>query len=349
MSEPILQVVPPDIDESRVGISYSGGGPLLLIELGIAQAFVDLKIIPTAIAGVSAGAIAGTAHAFDPVGGSCIKAAATALLGLSDHRLGLTKGEIVTKVLGSLITTMRLPLGIGDNAPVQQIVEGAFNDLTGEPHLTVGDFGQGSRVKLYIGATDRRQCERYWFPDSVEVADALVASSAIPAVFPPRKIVVDGSEMLFIDGAVAQNQPLSELVLNSKCGTLYACAVGYDGEAMADPVDGLDNALSAISIVTHESSRLEQGYIELKFQQAAKGKVYHVHPPGPFAISGFNYTPAQITEVMALACQQTKDWIQSQGWMPPAAPVPAVAAPAPAAPEPVGAPMGGRPNGEGRT
>jgi predicted acylesterase/phospholipase RssA len=117
MSEPILQVVPPDIDESRVGISYSGGGPLLVIELGIAQAFVDLKIIPTAIAGVSAGAIAATAHAFDPVGGSCINAAATALLGLSDHRLGLTKGEIVAKVLGSLITTQRLPHSMGVMRP----------------------------------------------------------------------------------------------------------------------------------------------------------------------------------------------------------------------------------------
>ena len=343
MPAPILQNVSPDVDEARVGISYSGGGPLLLIELGIAQAFVDLKIIPVAIAGVSAGAIAGTAHAFDPVNGTAIKAAASALLTLSDHKLGLTKAEIVAKVLGGLITTQRFPLGLGDNAPVQPMVEGVFKDLASRPGLTVGDFGNGSRVKLYIGATDRHQCERYWFPDSAEVADALVASSAIPGVFPPRKIVIDGAEQLFVDGAVAQNQPLSQLVLDS-CGTLYACAVGYDGEPMTDPADALENALSSISIICHESSRLEQGYVELKFQQAGKGKVYHVHPPGPFGISGFNYTESQIKEVMDLACQQTKDYIQSQGWMPLAAPVAA-----PVSPVPVGASSNGGPNGGTRS
>src|SRR6202022_1516359 len=171
-------------------------------------------------------------------------------------------------------------------------------------------------------------------------ADALVASSAIPGVFPPRKITIDGQEMLFVDGAVAQNQPLSQLVLAERCGTLYACAVGYDGEHMGDPGDALENAMSAISILSHESSRLEQGYVELKL--AGKGNVYHVHPEGPFNISGFNFTADQIKQVIALACQQTKDYIQQQGWMPPA-----VAAPA-AVPEPVGVTAGGGPNGGDR-
>jgi predicted acylesterase/phospholipase RssA len=339
MSSPALQNVAPDVDESRVGISYSGGGPLLLIELGIAQAFVDLKIVPVAIAGVSAGALAGTAHALDPVNGTGIKAAADALLTLSDHKLGLTRAEIVAKLLGSLITMLKLPLSLGDNAPIQPMVEGVFNSLSGQPKLTVGDFGSDSRVTLYIGGTDRRACERYWFPASAEVADALVASSAIPGVFPPRKITIDGQEMLFVDGAVAQNQPLSQLVLAERCGTLYACAVGYDGEHMGDPGDALENAMSAISILSHESSRLEQGYVELKLKQAGKGNVYHIHPEGPFNISGFNFTADQIKQVIDLACQQTKDYIQSQSWMPPGVAAPALA------PVPVGAAPGGGPNG----
>jgi predicted acylesterase/phospholipase RssA len=329
MPAPILQTVSPDVDESRVGISYSGGGALLLIELGIAQAFVDLQIVPVAIAGVSAGAIAGAAHAYDPIKGTCIKAAADALLTLSDHKLGLTKAEIVAKVLGSLIGTQKLPASLGDNGPVQQVVQDAFKRLSGRPGLTVGNLGAGSNLALYIGATDRRACERYWFPPSAEVANALVASSAIPGVFPPHHINVDGQDMLFVDGAVAQNQPLSELVLRERCGTLYACAVGYDGASMGDPVDALDNSMSAISIVTHESSRLEQGYIELKFQQVGKGHVYHIHPEGPFSISGFNYTADQIKTVMELACQQTKEYIQQQGWLPPSVAAPA-AAPVPA-------------------
>src|SRR3989442_3501957 len=158
---PYLTSVPADVDEQRVGIPYSGGGPLLLIELGIAQAFVDLKIVPVAIAGVSAGAIAGTAHALDPIGGAGIKAAARALLDVSDHKLGLTKAEIVAKVLTSVVGTHKLPSGLGDNAPVQGVAESAFKEVTGRSHLTVGDFGKDSLTNLYIGATDRMQCERY--------------------------------------------------------------------------------------------------------------------------------------------------------------------------------------------
>ena len=338
---PYLTSVPADVDEQRVGISYSGGGPLLLIELGIAQAFVDLKIVPVAIAGVSAGAIAGTAHALDPVGGAGIKAAAKALLTVSDHKLGLTKAEIVAKVLGSLLSAQKLPSGLGDNAPVHDMAEGAFKEVTGRPRLIVGDFGKDSRTKLYIGATDRHQCERYWFPDSAEVATALVASSAIPGVFPPCSMTVSGNDGLFIDGGVAQNQPLSKLVVDEKCGTLYACAVGYDGEAMRDPADALDNALSSVSIITHESSRLEQAYVECKFAQAGKGKVYHIHPDGPFAITSFNFTESLIRDVIDLACRQTKAWITENRLRRPTEPeaVPAAV--------PVGS--GGRPNGEGRT
>ena len=339
---PELTTVPAEVDERRVGISYSGGGPLLLIELGIAQAFIDLKIVPVAIAGVSAGAIAGAAHALDPIGGAGIKAAAKVLPSLSDHRLGLTKAEIVAKVLGSLLSAQMLPSGLGDNAPIHGMAEEAFKEVTGRPRLTIGDFGKDSRTKLYIGATDRRQCERYWFPDSAEVATALMASSAIPGVFPPVRTTIDGTEGVFIDGAVAQNQPLSKLVLDEKCGTLYACALGYDGEAMREPTDALDNALSAISIVTHESSRLEQAYVECKFAQAGKGNVYHIHPDGPFAITSFTFTETLIREVIDLACRQTKDWINQQGWMPPTAPeaVPLTAVPVSA---------GERSNGGGRT
>ena len=326
MPAPELQQLPADLSEQRVGISYSGGGPLVLIELGIAQAFVDLKIIPAAIAGVSAGAIAGTAHALDPVNGAGIKAAAEALLTLSDMKLGLTRGQMVLKVIIALLSLRRLPNSLADNRSVEQTTEAVFQKLGAQPGLTVGDFGKNGRVPLFVGGTDAEAGERTWFADAVKVADALVASSAIPGVFPPRRITIDGKRRVFVDGAVAQNQPLSELVLTAKCGTLYACAVGYDGEPQAVPSDALENVLKSISIVSHESSRLEQGYLQLMFQQAGKGVAHHIHPEGPFDVQDFNFTPDQIRTVMSTACAQTKNYIQD-GRMPPSVPVPV---PAPA-------------------
>ncbi len=347
MSAPDLKQLPFDFDVNRIGISYSGGGPLLLIELGIALAFVDLKIYPAAIAGVSAGAIAGTAHAYDPVGGSAIKAAADALLDLSDHKLGLTRGEVVVRVLGSLATTFRLPAGLGDNEPIKPMVEGVFTRLNEARPITVGDFDTKPRARLFIGATDIKAGEREWFLRSVEVADGLVASSAIPGVFPPHPIKIDGADMLFVDGAVAQNQPLSTLVANASCGTIYACAVGYDGQPQDAPTDALDNVMKSISVLSHEFSKMEQNYVEAVFKLAGvQGAVYHIHPWGNghgFPINGFNFTADMIQTVMGEARDETKAYIEQQGLMPPA-----VAAPA-AAPAPVGAATAGGPNGEGRT
>ncbi len=326
MPAPELQQLPADLSEERVGISYSGGGPLLLIELGIAQAFVDLKIIPAAIAGVSAGAIVGAAHALDPVNGAGIKAAADALLSLSNAKLGLTRVQMFLKVLVALVSLRRLPDSVADNGPLAQTAEGVFQKIRGQSRLTLGDLGRNGGVRLFLGGTDVEAGERSWFKDTVPVADALVASSAIPGVFPPRAISIDGKRMVFVDGAVAQNQPLSELVLTAKCGTLYACAVGYDGEPQAVPSDALENVLKSISIVSHESSRLEQGYVQLMFKQAGKGVAHHIHPEGPFDVQDFNFTPDQIRTVMSTACAQTRAYIQD-GRMPPSG---AVQPPAPA-------------------
>src|SRR5437588_7326336 len=79
----------------KIGISYSGGGPLLLMELGVAKAFVDLGVRPDVIAGASAGSLAGTAHAFDVVKGNGVDQAAVILSGITDATLRLRLHDIV--------------------------------------------------------------------------------------------------------------------------------------------------------------------------------------------------------------------------------------------------------------
>jgi predicted acylesterase/phospholipase RssA len=280
------------------------------------------------------------------VGGSAIKGAAQALLELSDHKLGLTRGEIVVKVLGSLATTFHLPSGLADNAPIKGIVEGVFTKLNEPRPLTVGDFDAQPRARLFVGATDIKAGERKWFPPTVAVADCLVASSAIPGVFPPHPITIDGTEMLFVDGAVAQNQPLSTLVADASCGTIFACAVGYDGQPQDAPADALDNVMKSISILSHEFSEMEQDYVEAVFKLAGvPGAVHHIHPWGKgngFPINGFDFTADMIQTVMGEACDETKAYIQENGLMP------APAAAPPAAPVPVGASSGAGPNGGNR-
>ncbi|HEY7200145.1 MAG TPA: patatin-like phospholipase family protein [Candidatus Dormibacteraeota bacterium] len=309
MPEPLLHWLTPVVDRSRVGISYSAGGALLLVELGIAQAFIELGVRPAAIAGVSAGAIAGTAHALDPVDGEGIAAAARALASISNRRLGLTPLGVVWRA----IMQRRHLASLGDNAAIEGLLADGFRRLTGSDRLTFGRFGRDGRPKLIVGAADRLQGEPVWFPDDSDVAEALVASSAIPGLFPPRRLRVAGLERLLVDGSVVGDQPISALALDG-CGTIYACAVGYDGERLAAPGNLVDNALRSLSILRHQAARLEQEYVQLRMGD--RGVIHHIHPEVVFPVKGFNFTPDLITRVMRDACEATKRWLTQQRLLP---------------------------------
>lgn len=310
MPEPILHDRVPEVDRARVGISYSGGGPLLLVELGIAQAFVDLGIRPYAIAGVSAGAIAAAAHAIDPVGGAGIRAAAKSLEQVSNRSLGLSVLQVAERAAWERTHLMSL----GSNESIQELLVVAFRDLAGSDRLTFDHFGRGGLPMLIVIATDRLTGEAVRFPGDADVAGALVASSAIPGVFPPREMVLDGVKRLLVDGGVVNNQPLSVLALEG-CGTMYACAVGYDGEQLQAPTNLIDNYLKATSIGLHAAARMEQAYVELRIGDA--GVIHHVHPPvQELPVSGFDFTPEVIATVVRDACDGTKRWIQEQRILP---------------------------------
>jgi NTE family protein len=306
VAEPLLHGRTLSVDPDRVGISYSGGGPLLLVELGIAQAFVDLGIRPYAVAGVSSGSIAAAAHAIDPVGGAGIAAAAKAMEQVSNHSLGLSVGQVLEH---AALERTRL-MGLGSNESIQGLLADAFRDLAGQDRLTFDHFGRDGRPMLIVKATDRRAGTGFRFRGGADVAEALVASSAIPGLFPPKSI----GDQLFVDGGVVDNQPLSELALEG-CGTMYACAVGYDGGLLAAPTNLVDNFMKAMSISLHAASRMEQDYVQLRLDRS--GVIHHIHPPViELPVFGYDFTPVVIAKVVRDARENTKTWITEHGLLP---------------------------------
>src|ERR1700730_13334004 len=178
MPPALLQDKDLDVRRDLVGISYSGGGPLLLIELGIAQAFVELEIVPNVIAGVSAGAMAAVAHGLDPVDGKGIALAAKALATVGNGTLKLNLDQIVLHAIWEL----KHLAGLGDNNDaVRGILGDVFFDRTGSKQVPAKYFDGGNNLPtVLLGATDRISGDAYWFSGDDDVTDALVASSAIP-------------------------------------------------------------------------------------------------------------------------------------------------------------------------
>jgi predicted acylesterase/phospholipase RssA len=309
MAETILWGREPQVDTGRVGISYSGGGALLLVELGVAMAFVELGVRPAAIAGVSAGAIAGAAHAIDPVHGEGIRAAARGLERISNRVLGLTAAHIALDV----VWERQHMAALGSNEPIQGLLADAFRQLAGSERLTFGHFGRDGLPRLIVGATDRRLGTPVWFPDDADVADALVASSAIPGVFPPKQMTMAGEDRLLVDGGVVGDQPLSVLAL-AGCGTIYGCAVGYDGERLTAPANLIDNWMQTVAIGRHQAAVLEQDYVRAWL--AGRGVIHHIHPEVPFPVTGFDFDRDSIATVMRDATEATKRWITEHDLLP---------------------------------
>lgn len=290
---------PIEVDPRRTGISYSGGGPLLLVELGCAKAFIECGIVPDVIAGVSAGSFAGVAHALDPKGGKGIKLAMDLLGTVSKRTIQAGYDQIAERVIGSWFH----PMSLADQIGVGALMRDAIQREMGLTNVTVGTFKTPPYVKLVIAATDILTGESVWMPDDIAIEDAVIASSSIPGFFPPRRLLINGTPCLVVDGGVVTNQPLTRLAQDEHCGTIYACAVGYAGGVTNPPKNALQNALSAVSMSIHQTMKLEQALVEAK----AGITIQRIHPP--MQVSSYDFTPEYVAAVVEQSRGLTHDWL----------------------------------------
>jgi predicted acylesterase/phospholipase RssA len=303
MSEPIrLKDAQPRVDRTKIGISYSGGGPLVLIELGCARAFVDKGIRPAVISGVSAGSLAGAAHALDPVGGQGIELAADLLSRITGAKLGF--GWL--SVLERLAKERQNLRSLADHKAIGPMIQEGIRDRFGLAPCTIGSFQITGRPKLMLAATNRLDGTSLWFTDEVPIEDALLASSSIPGVFPWQEERINDADWVLVDGGVVENQPLSQLALEG-CGTIYACAVGYGGGAVARPTNAVDNAVPCIWMMQHQAMKLEEELVRCKIGD--QGSVHHIHPEVDVPIEGYNFSAAEVATVMEEARHKTASWL----------------------------------------
>jgi NTE family protein len=295
-------------DPAQIGISYSGGGPLVVVELGIARAFVQQGIKPAVITGASAGAIAGAAHALDITNGKGIDLALGELERMSNATLRLDAGDFALRLLheGAHLK------GVGDNQPLADMASRVVAGVLGSSNVTLGAFGQPlggvPSPQLQIVATDLVTEAAYWFPPAATLQEALVASSAIPGIFPWQvNTGPDGTQRFLVDGGVVENQPL-QLLADVGCGTIYACVVGGVHNPN-EPSNLVDNVLRSVNIAIHESSKIEEDF--LRHTLPSNCRVIHIHPPITTPLPDFNFTPGLVQQVADQATQLTVAWLQT--------------------------------------
>jgi NTE family protein len=269
-------------EKGRIGISYSGGGNRGVVHIGVLRAFLEKKILPNHIAGVSAGAFVAAFHAFDPVTFNSFTDLKVLFSYVNKAFIGLSVWQVLLKFAAGGFNIKSL----GDPTKIKAFLENRL------PFKQFEDL----KVPLSIGATNVETGQDTWFHTG-PIIPALLASSATPGIFPPVKI----GEDIFIDGGVTDNLPLVELVREG-CGVIYTVNSGYAGETKRAPKNFLENILDARDIAQYQTTRYE---IELIKSLYPAVKIIPIEPRAGLQLAPYDFTTEKADSVIEESYQHS--------------------------------------------
>jgi NTE family protein len=274
-------VQPPD-SQQRTAFVMAGGGSLGAVEVGMLQALLAWGEQPAFIVGVSAGAINGAYFAADPTVAGAQR--------LEQLWCELRRGDVFPINLGSiigllrrrdhLVSSTRLRRLLEDQLPYRQLKDAAL-----PMHIVASNLLTGDEVCLSSGS----------------VIDAVLASTAIPGVFPPVQV---GGQWL-VDGGVANNTPISTAV-RLGATRIVVLPTGFACALTQIPHGAIARAMHALSLLisrqlVHDAERLAGGAVQLRI----------VPSLCPLAQSPYDYSAA--ASLIERSRESTQQWIENGG------------------------------------
>lgn len=208
----------------RTAFVLSGGGNQAVSEVGMMRALFEHDIYPDVVLGTSAGAMNGAAIAHSPT--------LEAIDSLADVWCSLRGDEIFPGgKLNRAWNVLRRNTHLFDNAGLAAVIDRAcsaenFEDLSVPLRVTATDLDTGEEVVFASGP----------------LKPALLASAALPGVFPP--IRHDGRTL--VDGAVVDTVPLWH-ALSGPVDHVVVCNVS-GGVSERPPRSPLDVVVRAFGI-----------------------------------------------------------------------------------------------------
>ena len=209
--------------KTRTAFVMAGGGSLGAVEVGMLHALIASGEHPDFVVGASAGGINAAFFAFDPT-----------LAGVERLRaiwVALRRSDLFPFSLSNLLALITGRDHLCGHAGLRRLLQTHLGDRAIEDaplplHIVASDLATGDEVLLSAGP----------------VVDAVLASAAIPGVFPP----VDVGGRLLVDGGVANNTPISSAARLGATRivvlpTGFACALRkVPGHAIARAMHALD-------------------------------------------------------------------------------------------------------------
>jgi len=265
---------------AKTAFVFTGGGSLGAIQVGMLRALLACGVQPDFVVGASVGAINASYFAGAP------NLDGVAML----ERIwsGLRRSDIFPFTVASDFGLIRHPGNIVDPSRLRRVIEQnlPFARLE-EAHLPLNIMAtnqQGLGVRLSAGPA----------------VDAIMASTAIPGVFPTVEIAGEA----LMDGAVAANTPV-RLAVELGASRVVILSTGYACALKEPPKNAIAKALHAVTLMVnwqliHELERMPEDI-----------EVHLVPTLCPLAVSPFDFTASRA--LIERAARSSQQWIDEGG------------------------------------
>ncbi|CAE6721986.1 hypothetical protein R69927_01281 [Paraburkholderia domus] len=261
---------------------FSGGGSLGAIEVGMLRELVNRGEHPGCVVGASAGAINAAYFAGSPNREGVAK--------LESLWCRIRRQDIMPfSMLGLLDMVLRRRPHLVEATALRMLLERNLSFMRVEQaalplHIVATDCLSGNEIVISSGP----------------VVDAVLASAAIPGVFPPVRI--DGVDL--VDGGVANNTPIS-VAIALGATRIVVLPAGFACALRAPPTSAIAQAMHALTLVI-----ARQLVRDLEFY-TARAEIFVVPPLCPLDISPYDYT--QCDRLIDRAAEKTRAWLDDGG------------------------------------
>ena len=274
----------PHADE-RTAFVFAGGGSLGAIQVGMLHALLEAGLRPDFVVGSSVGAMNAAYFAGAPDVDGVSR--------LADIWLSLRRADIFPLTLSNALSLFRHPDSIVDPSRLRHLIEA---------NLSFAQL-EDARIPLHVMATDQQGLGVRL--STGPAADAILASAAVPGIFPP--VTIAGRQLM--DGAIAANTPL-RLAVELGATRIVVLPTGYACALKQAPSGVIAKALHAVTL-------LIAWQLMHEIEVMPQGTRVHVAPAlCPLEVSPYDFSASRT--LIERARRSTEAWIDAGGLTRPA-------------------------------
>jgi NTE family protein len=264
----------------KTALVFAGGGSLGAVQVGMLRALVTEGIEPDLLIGASVGAMNAAYFAGAPNYEGVTK--------LEQIWCGMRRADVFPITFASAFGLLRHPDNIIDPSGLRRLIE------THVPFARLED----AAIPVHILATDL-QGSAVAFSRGLAV-EAILASTAIPGVFPP--VQIDGQTLM--DGAIASSTPI-RLAVELGASRIIVLPTGYACALKESPKGAVAKALHAITLLI--AWRLIND-----LEQIPNSINVHLAPAlCPLDVSPYDFSASRY--LIERAAESTRKWIAGGG------------------------------------